>query len=404
MSEGQSFTTLPVNAGGGIDVRAGQLAARRHALAAREHHLRVSRGLHFQQRERSARLAQKLHDHNGQLVVPHDGHPRFCGTCSESTSIFKPIPGPSHHRHEDSASWRASINNNSYRYPCHTCRTSYHTYNILELNINWTGGRIPVLATSSTLYNWQGARHRTGYEGDPLHVERVAVAGATVKGVAHAISANYFSLGEPVDLLLCAGINDIIKGRSAFEILADYVMLAEVLSTHLPTSTLSVCTLPLPPMLCRLAGDRTWRPDNFQNKLEVFIELNERIIQLNRQQARRTRRPTDLAPTFHTRGLRTRYNSGRRSVRPRNLLATVIGHRFSNWREDRPHRQLHLNEEVACSMGKATIKYFLAFYGHVPVIPRALRRDDDHGGGGGVTGRSGSGRLRIGCGLTDMAQ
>ena len=77
-------------------------------------------------------------------------------------------------------------------------------------------------------------------------------------------------------------------------------MLAEALSTHLPTSTLSVCTLPLPPMLCRLAGDRTWRPDNFQNKLEVFIELNERIMQFNRQQTRRTSRPTDLEPTFST--------------------------------------------------------------------------------------------------------
>ena len=47
-------------------------------------------------------------------------------------------------------------------------------------------------------------------------------------------------------------------------------------------------------------------------------------------------------------------------------------------------------------MGKATIKYLLAFYGHIPVIPRAMRRDDDHGGGEGIC-RSGSGRLGNDC-------
>ena len=89
-----------------------------------------------------------------------------------------------------------------------------------------------MLATSSTLYNWQGARHRTRYDGDPFHIERISVAGATISNIAHAIDVAYFNLGKPIDLLICAGINDIIRGRSAIEIMCDLVMLEEALETR----------------------------------------------------------------------------------------------------------------------------------------------------------------------------
>ena len=184
-----------------------------------------------------------------------DGSARYCSSCSESTSLFKPRLQVIRHRHEDSAAWRASISNSSHKYPCHTCKVSYHSFDITCFNKFWTGGRIPVLATASTLFQWQGARHRTGYEGDPLHVERVSVAGATVQILGHAIANNYFKLGIPIDLLVCCGLNNISQGRSAFEIMSDYVMLQEAVQWNLPTSTLILCTLPLPPRLCRFPGD-----------------------------------------------------------------------------------------------------------------------------------------------------
>ena len=391
MNFGQGvYQQLPRNRGGGVDVRAGQLAARSHVETMREYRERVDRALQFKALERQIRRDQKLRDEAGYLLMSNDGNPRFCATCSDTTTVFRPLLQAHKHRHEDSAGWRNSVENNGYKYPCHTCKLSYHTFDIPELNKRWTGGRIPVFATSSTLYNWQGARHRTGYEGDPFHVERVAVAGATVRGVAHAIAINYFNLGVPIDVLLCAGINDIISGSSAFEVTLDYAMLQEALSARLPSSTLSICTLPLPPKLVKLPGDRTWRPRNFTNKLEVLVELNSRIVQFNKSTSRRQQCSSTLAPTFHTRGLRTRSNRSRRSIGPRNLLETVVGHRFSSWREAGPHKMLHLNETVACSMGKATIQFFRAFYHHMPHIPRVHQN-----GGNGMGGEGGGGAVIV---------
>ena len=47
---------------------------------------------------------------------------------------------------------------------------------------------------------------------------------------------------------------------------------------------------------------------------------------------------------------------------------------------------LHLNETVACSMGKATIQFFRAFYHHMPHIPRVHQNGGNGNGGGGGGG------------------
>ena len=189
--------------------------------------------------------------------MTNDGSSCYCGTCSETTSVFIPHLTVLCHRNEDSAEWRASVDNESHKYPCHTCLRSYHSYDISSLNRPWTCGRIPVLTTSSTLYQWQGARHRTRNLSDPFHIERILVSGATVRGVGHAIVVAYFDLGIPIDILLCTGLNDVMAGTSAFEIMRDFVMLQEAVCWRLPSSTVSFCTLPLPPKLCRFPGDKS---------------------------------------------------------------------------------------------------------------------------------------------------
>ena len=121
------------------------------------------------------------------------------------------------------------------------------------------------------------------------------------------------------------------------------------------------------------------------NKLNILVDLNMAILRFNARHSRRLQRPTDLAPTYHTRGLKTRYGAGRRQIGPRNLLETVTAHKFSSWREGIPFRMLHLNEMTMLSMGKAGVQFFKAFYGLIPRIPRALggrrggqgRRHDD---------------------------
>ena len=71
------------------------------------------------------------------------------------------------------------------------------------------------------------------------------MAGATISNIAHAIDVAYFNLGKPIDLLICAGSNEIIRGHSAFEIMCDLVMLEEALETRPPTSMMAICRLGL---------------------------------------------------------------------------------------------------------------------------------------------------------------
>ena len=121
------------------------------------------------------------------------------------------------------------------------------------------------------------------------------MAGATISNIAHAIDVAYFNLGKPIDLLICVGINDIICGRSAIEIMCDLVLLKEALETRLPTSTIAICTLPLTPMICQLPSDLSWQPAGLVNRLDTLIELNHRIVRHNQRNSRRLQRPTDTA-------------------------------------------------------------------------------------------------------------
>ena len=57
------------------------------------------------------------------------------------------------------------------------------------------------------------------------------------------------------------------------------------------------------------------------------------------------------------------------------------------WRESVPHKKLHLNETVVLSMGKATIRFFMAYYGMIPRTPRQITNGGGgRGGGGGAPG------------------
>ena len=56
-----------------------------------------------------------------------------------------------------------------------------------------------------------------------------AVAGAMVRTLSRAIEVDYFNLGVPLDLFVCVGLNDVMRGRSPLEIICDLTMLQEAL-------------------------------------------------------------------------------------------------------------------------------------------------------------------------------
>ena len=111
------------------------------------HHVLQNQGAWYSRQRKNTRRELQLH--HDKWSRPS----RYCGTCNK---CFHPAPySPM------SPSWglgrvegRASVDKVSHKYPCHTYLRSYHSHNISGLNRPWTGGRIPVLATSSTLYQW----------------------------------------------------------------------------------------------------------------------------------------------------------------------------------------------------------------------------------------------------------
>ena len=61
----------------------------------------------------------------------------------------------------------------------------------------------------------------SGYEGDEIHIDYLTIPGATVRELEHAFMAEYGNVHRAVDVLLVAGLNDILRGAKESEILED---------------------------------------------------------------------------------------------------------------------------------------------------------------------------------------
>lgn len=355
-----------LNSTGGVDIRA------RPCLLEHRTYSHVD-ARKFNHQERMARMAMKEVDERGRPCDLSDGEQLYCATCSEAVSIYQQQPRKIVHKHEDSGEWRCRLlrNNRQYMYNCHTCKNSWHSVDISQANPPLVGGRIPVLASSSMLHQFQGNRLENGHDGDDLHVDRVTIPGARIRNIGHALSAAYFATGYAIDVVLAAGLNDVGDGKTAHQIFCDIVKLTEAVKHHLPGSTVAVCTLPLPPKYVNIIttvpeerpSNLRTRAPGFKDRGAVIVELNRLIMEFNLAQSRITGMATHTVPRFHMRGLRTIKNH---MTGPKKILETVTGHRFALWRETDVNEMLHLCDASRLSMGKAVINYFLALYHIIP--------------------------------------
>ena len=203
-------------------------------------------------------------------------------------------------------------------------------------------------------------RSFNSYQGDPIHIDYITIPGATVKDLHHAFLAEYGNVHRPIDVLLVAGLNDVLKGATVQQIMKDIEDFKESVRSLCildeTWSSFAVATLPFPPKLVKFDAETR----NIQsNYIQTLIDLTTSIRELNRADAH-PMIPTNLAPCFHTWGMRI--NRHPRIIGPANLLEHVSTHRLTLWRELKPKDMLHLNDHLRLKMGKSAIEYFKVIY------------------------------------------
>jgi hypothetical protein len=188
-----------------------------------------------------------------------------------------------------------------------------------------------------------------------MHVDSIAIPGASYETLRRAFVAEWSNSTTPVDVILISGYNEVLSGSPFNQILRDLHRLRrEVL--RIPDSSFSCASLPYPPCMTAFGGEAL--PPNRQDRLDMMSELNDEFHAINRDLVSRWR--TDFAPSFQTYGLKTvRVNS----QQPRTLRATFRGHRGADWRELIPANQLHPSDRNRRRMGIAVLRYYLALYG-----------------------------------------
>ena len=285
-------------------------------------------------------------------------HRPYCHICSEIhlTRERDRSRYVKYHNHYSTKKIRMEATLDHYgQYVCTECDSSVHHF--------VTGVRYPVLASSSILNGWTGRRSPLileQYRGLPFHIEMVTIPGARISDLKQAVWAEYSNVTKPLDILLCAGLNDLLRNYTAQDIMADLRDFKADVMAWDSRNTFAVCTLPLPPKMSHLRADPRYHRQ-YVGDQDCFTELNDlipQIINLNAEGPKAVL--TSRAPRFHTWGIRT-------ETLPFNKDSTrAIGnlgqHRSGQWRESDTWDQLHLNDQARLRMGKATVGYFTKIY------------------------------------------
>ena len=310
---------------------------------------------------REEAVARQYNEYNSFYGSKHPQYSEFrhyygfernlCTICSEFTSRQRRELAPIYHSHHSSLSYRIHARFDRWgHYFCPTCEGGFHSIK--------SGNRYPLLLTSSTMSCWRGRPDVNGYQGDPLHMDEICIPGATIRELKHAFQAEYSGIRRPVDVVLIAGINNVLEGQDPGRIMYEITELhAEVRRNQ--GSSFAVCTLPFPPCLSILPGDQRHRVKI--EATEVLKDLNTLIREYNRANVDGVM-DVNRCPTFHTWGLRS-VRSNRPDIHgPRHLMEFLPAHAPGAWRELQPKNQLHLADTVRIRMGRSILRYFKSIY------------------------------------------
>ena len=142
--------------------------------------------------------------------------------------------------------------------------------------------RLPIIFTALAMCNWHGNFKTNGtYEGNKVHVDVIAIPGATINELIEAYRVELANYKRPIDVFLVAGLNDVSRGLSARRIIERILTFRQTVLNRHDTSTFAAATLYFPPALCRLSGEL---PGVLKegNKKDIIVEINAAIIETNR--------------------------------------------------------------------------------------------------------------------------
>ena len=287
----------------------------------------------------------------------------YCRTCSEIQTSINTTCKVVRHCHYSSKTNRIKQKVDQRGYTrCASCRDTMHPYKA-------TDTRIPIYVTASQACNWQGpyldclnGYRNFDYCGDEVHIEHLAIPGATIADLHHAFEAEWDGYWRPIDLIVCAGLNNLLRGHSVEKIKAEITAFKKyVEQMEQDDCTFAMCTLPLPPKLSRLRFDPLHPPPSFIDRTQDILDINDFIKETNNtgKHAQYTRR----APTLHTYGVTRDLYMEKRYWQKGPTMGHLNKHRSTSWREDLYWDKLHLNDINRMRIGRNFISYFMHVYG-----------------------------------------
>ena len=158
-----------------------------------------------------------------------------------------------------------------------------------------------------------------------------------------------------MDVLLLAGLNNLVRGDKPDTILRQYDHLVQYVMYQAHKfhpelhNTCTIGTLYYPPQLCWLPSEGKPPPD-FRNRLSDMMYLNHEIERLNQESRLKS-------PNFTVFGLR----GGGMYVMDEHgswSWKDLTHYRFGDWREKERTNMLHLNDSMRMKMGRWVGKFF----------------------------------------------
>ena len=289
----------------------------------------------------------------------------YCEICSSVPTTLRPKPEITWHHHYSSKEDRLYADYDQLgQYNCDTCRISPHVYK--------TGERVALIVTGSQMANWQnpvemaGTKVRYGgYPGDDIHVDSLAVPGAKVSDLKNAFLAEYEDYDLPLDILIIAGTNNLIKGQTKEQVLHEMEtfknMVVRMGEDKGWRNTFGVCDMFYPPKLTRFAFDPIHGDSHFWNRAWDIRFINDNIRTLNNEGPESIY--TRHTPTLHHIGIKKLKELPEREWM-RNYPVAIDSynkHVGSAFREMHPDDMLHLSDYNRIKAGA----YFSQYYRHI---------------------------------------
>ena len=242
--------------------------------------------------------------------------------------------------------------NTSGSYYCSSCRLSHGLHPTERIKLCMSGSTLHMF-WAPTISSQSGDH----YEGDVQHTDYVIIPGAKIETLQQAFRIEYGKEPRGIDVLVVAGLNNILKGDSMEELMRKVDMFRETVtkqSKHFHPSTpntFAFATLLYAPQLCWFPDDGPLPTMHYRNRLEEMQWLTTTILHYNKVNG------IPNVPHVHKYGVR-RDNKTKRDIYGNITVQHKVDHKWEQWREEERDRKLHLTDAMRMVLGRAVNKYF----------------------------------------------